>query len=47
MKIINIKIKIISQKEPNEAFEALKTNAKAKYSSIVSVEVGEQTIEEK
>lgn len=41
------KVKIISQKEPMEAFEALKANAKAKYSDIVSVEVGEQTIEEK
>jgi hypothetical protein len=41
------KVKIISQKEPAEAFEALKANAKAKYSGIVSVEVGEQTIEEK
>ena len=41
------KVKIISQKEPMEAFEALKSNATAKYSDIVSVEVGELTIEEK
>ena len=41
------KVKIISQKEPMEAFESLKSNAKAKYSDIVNVDVGEQTIEEK
>jgi hypothetical protein len=41
------KVKIISQKEPKEAFESLKSNAKAKYSDIVNVDVGEQTIEEK
>ncbi len=41
------KIKIISQKEPAEAFEALKANAKSKYSSIVAIEVGQETIEEK
>jgi hypothetical protein len=41
------KVKIISQKEPIEAFKAFKDNATNKYSNIVSVEVGEQTIEEK
>jgi hypothetical protein len=41
------KIKIITQKEPLEAFNAFKDNAKAKYSNIVTVEIGEQTIEEK
>ena len=41
------KIKIISQKEAKEAFDALKSNAKAKYSDIAVIEVGEQTIEEK
>ncbi len=41
------KVKIISQKEAKEAFDALKTNAKAKYSDIAVIEVGEQTIEEK
>ena len=41
------KVKIISQKEPNEAFQALKDNATGKFSNIISVEVGEQTIEEK
>jgi hypothetical protein len=41
------KIKIISQKEPAEAFAALKANATSKYSGIVEIEVGENTIEEK
>ena len=41
------KVKIISQKEPIEAFAAFKNNATGKYSNIVKVEVGEQTIEEK
>lgn len=41
------KVKLISQKEPKEAFDALKSNAMSKYSDIVKVEVGEQTIEEK
>jgi len=41
------KVKLISQKEPIEAFAAFKDNATSKYSNIVSVEVGEQTIEEK
>ncbi len=41
------KIKIISQKEPVEAFDSLISNAKAKYSDIIKAEVGEQTIEEK
>ncbi len=40
-------LKIISQKEAKEAFDALKSNAKAKYSDIAVIEVGEQTIEEK
>ena len=41
------KVKIISQKDPIEAFKAFKDNATSKYSNIVAVEVGEQTIEEK
>lgn len=41
------KVKIISQKEAIEAFSAFKDNATSKYSNIISVEVGEQTIEEK
>jgi hypothetical protein len=41
------KIKIISQKDAITAFKAFKDNAKAKYSNIIAIEVGEQTIEEK
>jgi len=41
------KIKLISQKEALEAFAAFKDNATSKYSNIVTIEVGEQTIEEK
>lgn len=41
------KVKLISQKEPKEAFAAFKDNATSKYSNIVSVEIGEETIEEK
>jgi len=39
------KIKVISQKSPQEAFEAFKTNAMNRYSSIVGVEVAGKTIE--
>lgn len=47
-KTVNYKIKVISQKEPTEAFEFLKKNATAKYSSgIEDIEIGEETIEEK
>jgi len=41
------KVKIISQKEPVEAFNSLKSNAISKYSNVVNVEVGQETIEEK
>lgn len=41
------KIKIISQKDAITAFKSFKDNAKAKYSNIVAIKVGEQTIEEK
>jgi hypothetical protein len=41
------KVKIITQKEPTEAFESLKSNAISKYTNITDVEVGEETIEEK
>ena len=41
------KIKIISQKDAISAFNAFKDNAKAKYSNVIAVKVGEQTIEEK
>jgi hypothetical protein len=41
------KIKLISQKDAITAFKAFKDNAKAKYSNIIAIKVGEQTIEEK
>jgi len=41
------KVKIISQKEPQTAFDAFKTNATTKYSFINTVEIGIETIEEK
>jgi len=46
-KIATYKVKIISQKDPKVAFTAFKNNAKDKYSNIISIKVGEQTIEEK
>jgi len=42
-----LKIKIISQKESVEAFNALKDNAINKYPNVVAMEIGEKTIEEK
>ena len=41
------KVKIITQKEPTEAFELFKSNALSKYTNITNVEVGQETIEEK
>ena len=41
------KVKIISQKDAITAFKAFKDNAKNKYSNIIAIKVGEQTIEEK
>lgn len=44
---VNYKVKLITQKTPEEAFEAFKTNAIAKYSNVIAVEIGDNTIEEK
>ena len=41
------KVKIISQKAPEEAYQAFENNAISKYSFINKVEVGTETIEEK
>lgn len=41
------KIKLISQKDAITAFKAFKDNAKGKYTNIIAVKVGEETIEEK
>jgi len=42
-----LKIKLISQKEPLEAFESFKDNAINKYEFIKGVEIADNTIEEK
>jgi|TARA_R100000479_G_C6242178_1_gene149220 hypothetical protein len=42
-----LKVKLISQKEPAEAFEAFKTNALNKYNFISAIEIADNTIEEK
>ena len=39
------KVKLISQKSGQEAFDALKNNAMSKYSTIVGVKVADKTIE--
>ena len=44
---LNLKVKLISQKDGLEAFNSMKTNATDKYPMILSVKVGENTIEEK
>ena len=41
------KVKLITQKTPEEAFTAFKTNAETKYTNVIAVEVGANTIEEK
>lgn len=43
----SLKVKLISQKEGVEAFEALKRNALKKYPPIKVVKIGENTIERK
>lgn len=45
---VSFKVKLISQKSGEEAFQALADNATKKYGSVVSnVDVGTETIEEK
>ena len=43
----NTLVKLISQKESAEAFEAFKTNALNKYNFISAIEIADNTIEEK
>ena len=45
--IATYKVKLISQKTAEEAFEAFKNNAKSKYTNVVAVKIGLETIEEK
>ena len=47
MGTMTFKIKLITQKTGEEAFEAFKTNAKNKYSNITEIEIANETIEEK
>ena len=47
MGAMTFKIKLISQKEGIEAFNAFKTNATSKYPNIIKIEIAEETIEDK
>ena len=47
MGAMTFKVKLISQKEGKEAFDAFKNNATSKYSNIIKIEIAEETIEEK
>jgi hypothetical protein len=40
-----LKVKLLSQKTGSEAFKALKDNAIKRYPEVVSVEIGDNTIE--
>ena len=42
-----LKVKLITQKEGEEAFEAFKSNATSKYPNIIKIEIANETIEEK
>jgi len=47
MGAMTFKVKVISQKEGKEAFNAFKTNATSKYDNIIKIEIAEETIQEK
>ena len=47
MQTMTFKIKLITQKTGEEAFEAFKNNAMKKYSGISSIEVANETIIDK
>ena len=47
MSSMTFKIKLISQKGGEEAFNSFKANAKEKYSSILKIEIAVETIQEK
>jgi cell division protein FtsX len=44
---VTLKVKLITQKQGQEAFQALKQNAISKYPPVKDVEIGDNTIEEK
>ena len=47
MKTMTFKVKLISQKTGEEAFEAFKNNAMSKYSTITNIEIANETIIDK
>lgn len=47
MSSMTFKVKLISQKEGEEAFNAFKQNAMKKYSNIVKLEIAKETIQKK
>lgn len=47
MSTMTFKIKIITQKEGEEAFELFKNNAMDKYPGIIKIETAKETIQEK
>jgi hypothetical protein len=47
MGAMTFKVKLITQKQGEEAFEAFKSNATSKYPNIIKIEIANETIEEK
>lgn len=47
MGTMTFKVKLITQKTGEEAFEAFKSNATSKYPGIIDIEIANETIEEK
>ena len=47
LKTMTFKVKLITQKNGEEAFEAFKTNAMNKYNDISSIEIAKETIIQK
>lgn len=44
---MTFKVKLITQKTGEEAFQAFKSNATSKYPGIIKIEIANETIEEK
>ncbi len=47
MTTMTFKVKLISQKDGEAAFESFKSNATSKYTNILKIEIANETIEEK
>ena len=47
MGAMTFKVKLITQIQAEEAFEAFKSNATSKYPNIIKIEIANETIEEK